>query len=310
MLEPTVTLPAFAKINLSLRVIGKRADAYHELDTVFQTISLHDTVSLTVNESPQIILSCDDRSLPSGGDNIVCRAAAAMQARFAPAKGAYFRLLKRIPTQAGLGGGSSDAAVTLVALAYLWETNATADELLSIAATIGADVPFFFFGGTARGTGHGTNVTPLSDVPAKFMLIVKPNVSISTSRAYDALDSPSLTTSKAKTILASSQHSEIFDSFDLEPLRNDFEAVALELEPEIKRVKDALEKSGARATLLAGSGSAVFGIFDGGDAQERAIQAIELEAGWRVFPCRTVGRNPYRSAMGPAGEILARFTRP
>ena len=310
MLEPTVTLPAFAKINLNLRVLGKRAGAFHEIDTVFQTISLHDTVTLTVNDNLRIVLSCDDRSLPLGADNIVCRAAAALQARLAPDKGAYIRLVKRIPTQAGLGGGSSDAAVTLIALAYLWETNATADELLSIAANIGADVPFFFFGGTARGTGHGTNVTPLSDVPEKFILIVKPNVSISTSRAYEAIDSPSLTTSKAKTILASSQHSEIFDSFDLEPLQNDFEAVALELEPEIKRAKDALEKSGARATLLAGSGSAVFGIFDSGDAQERAIQAIELEAGWRVFPCRTVGRNAYQSALGAAGEILTRFTRP
>ena len=307
MPETTITLPAFAKINWRLRVLGKRADAYHELDTVFQTISLHDTVTLTANHNPRIILSCDDRSLPLGADNIVCRAAAALQACFAPDKGAYVRLGKRIPTQAGLGGGSSDAAVTLVALAYLWETNATADELLSIAATIGADVPFFFFGGTARGIGNGTNVTPLSDVPEKFMLIVKPNVSISTSRAYDAIDSPSLTTSKAKTILASSQHSEVFDSFDLKALQNDFEAVALELEPEIKRAKDALEKAGARATLLAGSGSAVFGVFESGDAQERAIQAIELESGWRVFPCRTVGRNPYRSALG---EILARFTRP
>src|SRR6266550_7683830 len=103
----TITLPAFAKINLSLRVLGRRADGYHEIDTVFQTISLYDTITLTVAKSPEIVLSCDDRSLPTGADNLVYSAATALQARFAPARGAHIRLEKRIPAQAGLGGGSA-----------------------------------------------------------------------------------------------------------------------------------------------------------------------------------------------------------
>ena len=123
----------------------------HEIDTVFQTISLHDTITLTVTVSPEIVLSCDDRSLPASTDNLVYRAAEALQAHFAPDKGAHIRLVKRIPTQAGLGGGSSDGAVTLLALAYLWEVQANAYELLEIATSLGADVPFFFLGGTARG---------------------------------------------------------------------------------------------------------------------------------------------------------------
>ena len=305
MFGTTLTFPAFAKINFRLQVLGKRPDGYHEIQTVLQTISLHDTLRFTVTDTPHIVLSCDDRLVPGGAENIVCRAAAAFQKEFAPQKGAYIRLEKKIPIEAGLGGGSSDAAVTLLALADLWETRATEDDLMEIAGGLGADVPFFLKGGTARGTGIGNDVSELPDASDKFLIIIKPNVGISTSRAYEALEAPSLTSAEAKTILSSSQRGEFFDNLDSDALQNDFEAVAFGLEPEIARAKAALIRSGARAALLAGSGSAVFGIFDGGDAQERAIQTIELEAGWRVFPCSTVGRSQYRSAISSAGEIFA-----
>src|SRR5258708_27402799 len=124
MSRSPLTLPAFAKVNLSLRVLGKRPDGYHELDTVLQTISLHDTITFTITETAEIVLSCDDRSLPTGADNLVYRAAESLQTRFAPGRGVRIRLLKRIPAQAGLGGGSADAAVTLLALACLWQENA------------------------------------------------------------------------------------------------------------------------------------------------------------------------------------------
>jgi 4-diphosphocytidyl-2-C-methyl-D-erythritol kinase len=308
--ETTITLPAFAKINLGLRVLGKRSDGYHELDTVFQTVSLHDTITLTATDSPQIILSCDDRSLPTDAGNLVYRAAKALQGRFAPDKGVRISLGKRIPPQAGLGGGSSDGAVTLVALAYLWRVDAKVEELLEIASSLGADGSFFCFGGTARGTGTGNDIAPLPDLPDRFLLVIKPKASVSTSDAYRSLKARSLTTVEAKTILSSSEWSGISYGFDSETLGNDFEPAVFEIEPEISRAKVALMKAGAEAALLAGSGSAVFGIFDSGDTQERAIQAIELESGWRVFPCRTVGRSHYRSAMGPCGAILERFTGP
>jgi 4-diphosphocytidyl-2-C-methyl-D-erythritol kinase len=301
----TLTLPAFAKINLSLRVLGRRRDGYHELETVLQTISLHDTITITVTGSSEIVLTCDDRSLPTGADNLVYRAAASLQSRFAPGSGARLRLEKRIPAQAGLGGGSADAAVTLLALAYLWQTKATAHELSEIAGTLGADVPFFFLGGTALGTGTGRDLKSLPDVPDQFLLVLKPKASVPTSEAYKSLQARSLTSAEAKTILSSSDRSKVSYRFDSKALQNDFEPAVFELEPEIERAKVALMKAGAEAVLLAGSGSAVFGIFDSGDAQERAIQVIELEAGWRVFPCTTLGRNPYRSAMGAAGEIFA-----
>lgn len=306
----TITLPAFAKINLGLRVLGKRADGYHEIDTVFQTISLHDTITLTGTGRREIVLSCDDHSLSSRLDNLVYRAAETLQARFAPDKGAHIRLFKRIPAQAGLGGGSSDGAVTLLALAYLWQTKAEPHELLEIASSLGVDVPFFFFGGTARGRGTGKDLAQLDDAPDKFLLVVKPNANVATAAAYESLNAGSLTTAEAKTILSSSERSGISDSFDSKALQNDFEPAVFELEPEIARAKVALMNVGAGAVLLAGSGSAVFGIFDNEDAQKRAIQLIELESGWRVFPCCTVGRSHYRSAMGPCGAIVGRVNGP
>jgi len=137
----------------------------------------------------------------------------------------------------------------------------------------------------------------LADVAEKFLLIVKPNANVDTSDAYEALDERSLTTHNSKTILSTSVAKQVFDRVDFASLTNDFEVVAFDLAPEIRRAKGALLKAGANAALLAGSGSAVFGVFDSEDAQRRAIQAIELETGWRVFPCRTVGRSEYQAAI-------------
>ena len=303
----TLTLPAFAKINLGLRIPGKRPDSYHEVDTILQTISLHDTITLRAVEGPHIVLSCNDRTLSKGANNLVNRAAAALQ-RYTPDKGVYIRLDKRIPTRAGLGGGSADAATTLLGLCHLWKIEVTNQELIEIATTLGSDVPFFFWGGRAHATGTGTTLTALDDAPRNFLLVLKPNPDISSARAYSALNLHSLTTSNSKTILSSSQSHAIPDTSDPDALKNDFEAVVLELEPEIVRAKAALTKAGARNAILTGSGSAVFGVFDNRQSQERAIQTIELETGWRVFPCTTVGRSHYRSAMGQVGAMFARFS--
>lgn len=303
MSAKTITLPAFAKINWSLRVIGKRADSYHEIDTVLQTISLHDTLTFQLTDNPQILLSCDDRSIAADKPNLVWRAAEALQQHSRVTHGVKIRLDKRIPAQAGLGGGSSDAAVTLLALAHLWKLEIAKDDLLELAAELGSDVAFFLSGGTARGSGRGNTLTALPDAPDAYFLVLKPNAGVSTSKAYRALNFAALTTSDAKIILSSSRAVDFSDNVNPDTLHNDFEAVAFRLEPEIERTKVALAKAGAKATLLAGSGSAVFGVFDNKDAQERAIQAIELETGWRAFPCRTVGRDRYRSAVGATGEI-------
>ena len=298
----TITLPAFAKINLTLRVLGKRADGYHEIDTLLQTISLHDTLTITATADSSIKLSCDDHSIPCDEQNLVWRAAAAVQKYDPEKRGAHIRLEKRIPAQAGLGGGSSDAAVTLFGLTHFRGLDIARDALFEIAEILGADVPFFLIGGAVRGTGTGKTVSTLPDGPEIHLLVLKPNAGVATAKAYALVKSPALTTSESKIILSSSRAADFSGEFVPEVLHNDFEPVILQLEPEIGRAKVALLKSGARAAMLSGSGSAVFGIFDNQDAQERAIQAIELETGWRAFPCKTVGRSHYRRAWGQAGR--------
>ncbi len=304
MSAASITLPAFAKINWSLRILGRRPDGYHEIDTFLQTISLHDTIHFTATETAEIRLSCDDQTLPIDARNLVYRAAAALQSSHAQGKGARIHLEKRIPSHAGLGGGSSDAAATLIGLSHIWKIEASSAQLNEIAGNLGADVPFFLHGGTGRGTGIGTRITPLADADKRFPLIIKPNAGVSTAESYRALNAPSLTTLSGDTILSSSPSLGSFDS----DLVNDFEGSVFKREPEINRAKAALKKAGAQGVMLAGSGSAVFGIFDKREAQERAIQAIELEPGWRVFPCTTVGRDQYRRAMGPCSTTLARLS--
>jgi 4-diphosphocytidyl-2-C-methyl-D-erythritol kinase len=286
-----------------LRVHSKRDDGYHEIDTVLQTVSLHDTITFEEANDDVIRLWCDDRSVPADESNLVWRAAAALRERYSIRRGARIRLEKRVPAEAGLGGGSSDAAATLIALAFLWEIEVSANDLVQIAEGLGSDVPFFLHGGTARATGRGSVVEPLEDSPQTHLLIIKPNASISTAKAYSMLNRAALTSSDSKPILFHSQASNSSASIDLNALHNDFEPIVFQLEPEIERAKVTLLKSGARAAILSGSGSAVFGIFENQDAQERAIQAIELETGWRAFSCKTVGRDRYQSAMGAAGEI-------
>lgn len=304
MSQSQLAIPAFAKINWSLQVVGKRDDGYHEIDTVLQAISLHDTITVTTTGDADIHLSCDDRSIPADENNLVWRAASAFRKHHGISKGVKIRLIKRVPSEAGLGGGSSDAAATLLALSHLWQIETSADELNQLAEGLGSDVPFFLHGGTARATGRGEVIQSLDDAPEQHLLIIKPTAKVSTATAYKSLNAPALTSSNSKPILFRSQPGDSSASFDLNALHNDFEAVILQLEPEIGRAKNALVRAGAKAAMLSGSGSAVFGIFENQDAQERAIQAIELETGWRAFPCKTVGRSQYERALGGLHNLL------
>ena len=299
MNQPSIRLPSFAKINLSLRVLGKRPDGYHEISTTLQTISLHDDLLFERNVSGEISLSCDDPEIPLA-DNLVVRAARSLKAHCPPDAGVDIRLHKRIPTKAGLGGGSSNAAVTLLALNKLWQTNASATELSSIAEDLGADVPFFLHGGSAKGTGTGTTLTPLPDDEVMHLIVVHPRASVSTAEAYRALNSPALTSNNPIPILAGSSHEGQFSEsnpLSVPELENDFESVIFDMEPETKRAKSALIIAGAQSALLAGSGSSVFGIFANRETQQSAVSEIQLEPGWRIFDCVTVSRSEYERAL-------------
>jgi 4-diphosphocytidyl-2-C-methyl-D-erythritol kinase len=149
----SLSLPSFAKINWNLRILGKRPDNLHEIQTTLQTISLHDRLNFELSDDQEIALTCSEAEIPSDDRNLVVRAAHALRDRYSIRKGARVHLQKSIPAEAGLGGGSSNAAVALLALGHLWQIDAKANDLLAIAASVGADVPFFLFGGSMLGTG-------------------------------------------------------------------------------------------------------------------------------------------------------------
>ena len=297
----SLSLPSFAKINWSLRILGKRPDNFHEVRTTLQTISLHDQLNFELSEDRKVALSCNDPEIPTNEQNLIVRAAHALQDRYAISKGARVQLEKNIPTQAGLGGGSSNAAVALLAFARLWRIKAGASELIEIAAGLGADVPFFLLGGCVLASGTGTTLSALPDDGALKLIIIAPNANVSTSNAYASLKAAALTSDTPEFILSSSQMAA--DSGDSLPwlhgdLKNDFEPVIFDIYPEIRRAKEMLIAAGATAALLTGSGSSVFGVFVDHETQLQALEKIQAEAGWRIMPCVTVSRNEYRHEIG------------
>ena len=312
MTKPSLSLPSFAKINWSLQILGKRPDGYHEVRTTLQTISLHDDLDFEVSGDGSVALVCNDAEIPTDDRNLIVRAAYALKDRYSIDHGARVRLNKRIPVKAGLGGASSNAAVTLLALAELWELETSLSVLLEIAAGLGADVPFFLIGGAALATGIGATVSPLSDInnDTQHLVVLTPNASVSTAEAYAAVGSDALTTMDGEPILSSSRKEAISGSSIPWPpyrdLNNDFESVIFDIEPEIRRAKETLLQAGAFRALLAGSGSSVFGIFADQEAQQRVVDEIPLEAGWRVFPCVTLSRNQYVSALDSCGISFIR----
>ncbi|MCA1635656.1 MAG: 4-(cytidine 5'-diphospho)-2-C-methyl-D-erythritol kinase [Acidobacteria bacterium] len=304
MSDETFTLPAFAKINLSLRVLGRRADGYHELRTIFQTISLRDELTFESSTGERIEVLCSAPDIPADEGNLVHRAATALRERFGVRRGARIRLEKKIPAGGGLGGGSSDAAAALVGLTRLWGVETEVSELAEIGARLGADVPFFLTGGMALGTGTGADITPLKDAARRHLVLVTPRARVSTAEAYGAIGVTALTKAESAVILPiSHMEAESHDSLR-EVWSNDFELVVFRLFPEIERARDALIEAGARRAMLSGSGSSVFGVFDRESEAGRAQGALVAEDGWQVFSCATLSRREYRQAFGQGAAIL------
>jgi 4-diphosphocytidyl-2-C-methyl-D-erythritol kinase len=298
------TLPSFAKINWVLRVLGRRADGLHELHTIFQTITLHDQLRFAARRDEELRLTCASPAIPVDESNLILRAARALREKHRLREGASIHLEKVIPVEGGLGGGSSNAAITLLGLAHLWEIETSKQELTEIGACLGADVPFFLTGGTAQGTGLGTEVKPIPEVTIEHLIVVKPEAKISTADAYKSLAAAALTKAESAIILSISRADEQFTDSNPNALHNDFEPVVFRQQPEIERAKRALLEAGAHSAQLAGSGSSVFGLFDKREAQERAIRLLKNESAWRIFPCATLTRAEYLAALGACAAPL------
>ncbi len=291
-----VRIPAYAKINLRLEILGKRADGYHELRTIFQTVSLHDTLTFRPARAAGISLVIrgnDALSQEAAEKNLVYRAADALRRELKIRPGVEIVLQKKIPAGRGLGGGSSDAAAAL--LGYLQFTGKRIEtvRLMQIAAELGADVPFFLFGGRALGISKGDEIYPLPDIKKCTLLIVSPReIHVPTPDAYRWLHAPELA-----TLTKSAANHKLFKfcalcwSAQEERLWNDFETAVFQRHPRLGSIKRALLRGGASEALLAGSGSAVFGVFPSPAKARRAVVGFPHD---QAFVCETVSRARYQ----------------
>jgi 4-diphosphocytidyl-2-C-methyl-D-erythritol kinase len=283
-----VRVRALAKINLDLRVLGKRPDGFHELRTVFQTISLADTLEIAYTPGRKTAISlADDLRI---ADNLVLRAARLVMDAVRATGRIEMRLTKRIPMGAGLGGGSSDAAAVLLALPVLLGRDIDLPRLIAAGEQLGSDVPFFLLGGTAVGIGRGSELFPLPDAPARRGILVAPGIHVNTAQAYRDL-SPRLTTESQQNKIVSFQ-SVTWNTGSLASARNDFETVVFEQHRKLATLKKRLVRAGATVALMTGSGSALFGLFADRNGVSRAI---ELLGEGQTFPISLVSRARYRA---------------
>ena len=304
-MQSAFTLPSFAKINWTLRILGRRKDGFHELFTVFQTISLHDTIAFAEHDSLE--LTCDDPTMSTADDNFIIKATKALRERAGIDDGAVIHLVKRIPSPGGLGGGSSNAAVALIGLKKLWKLNISDDELSAIAADIGSDAPFFLHGGTAIGTGRGEIIERIGDIEEQFMLIVTPNVQVSTRNAFERINAATLTNEASNRILRVCRSEADSLSLPHSVLINDFEAGIFFAYPEVQRVKETLLVLGAVNAAMIGSGASVFAVFDKEETRQAALKALDREITWRKFAVATISRDEYREALLGAQVVSDQF---
>ncbi len=290
---------AHAKVNLDLRVLGARPDGFHELRTVFQTIELHDTL-VSVERPGPFTVKCRMPGVPLDEDNLVYRAAAGLwkaQGRSGPPKDVVVTIDKRIPIQAGLGGGSADAAAALLALARLWG-GAPLTMLREVGSAIGADVAFFLSGGTALGLGLGEEIYPLVDLPPHWIVIVRPPFGVSTAEAYSWYDDDRAAGLKETREL---QMLPVPWPTRAAQMINDLEPPVLRRHPEITTLKAGLREAGAVASAMSGSGSAVFGLFRSRAAAARCVKPLS-KGGNQALLTRTISRAGYERRARPVAK--------
>lgn len=259
---------SFAKVNLGIEVLGKRGDGYHEIRTLFQTIDLCDRLEFIPLPLKEIAVKGNVTSIPWDESNLIHRAAALLKKRCATEQGVEVRVKKKIPAGRGLGGGSSNAAMTLWALNKLWMLGLEKQELKDMGAILGADVPFFFEGGLCLGHGKGDRVIPLEDLNPYPCVLVFPSFSVSTASVYEGIHVTLTSQNKDSKII------RFLDSRDLGFLDNDLEEIVFRTHPQIKVIKRTIQEQDPELTLMSGSGSAVFGLFRRKDQAENALRKL------------------------------------
>ncbi len=291
-------LRAYAKVNLFLRVLGKRPDGFHDIRTLFQTVSLSDALSVRLSPGgrPTVRFTCSRDDL-QGEHNLAWRAADLMLKRTGTVAQLEVALHKAIPSGAGLGGGSSDAAAVIRAVASMLPARPAVRLLFDVAAELGSDVPFFLVGGSAIGSGRGTELEPLADLPPAALVVARPALEVSTAWAYGAL-------SEHRAGLTADADYGKLEGFDLssnappvgslpgskEGMVNDFESVVFRRYPPIAALKSRLQALGAQSALMSGSGSAVFGVFESYQSARLVADTLRAE-GLAAWSAKYVGRS-------------------
>ncbi|MCK4336448.1 MAG: 4-(cytidine 5'-diphospho)-2-C-methyl-D-erythritol kinase [Candidatus Aminicenantes bacterium] len=257
---------SFAKINLGIEILRKRQDGYHEIRTLFQTIDFYDSLEFLPLKGKSIQLEGDDPRIPWNKDNLIYKAASVLQETHGISTGVEIRVRKRIPPGKGLGGGSSNAAVTLYVLNQIWGLSLGKKQLQEIGGRLGADIPFFLDGGTCLGLGKGDKIIPLPDLEKFHCLLVLPDFPVPTADVYKRIV---LTLQEKESRII-----EFLNSHEFRLLENNLEETVFSLYPQLKSIKSHISERDSILTLVSGTGSAVYGLFPEKDKAEHALGGL------------------------------------
>lgn len=294
----SITLRAFAKINLSLRIKETRADGFHDVQTILQAIDLSDRITCEARRGP-FEIRCDMPGVPADSTNLVWKAAQLLweaSGRGGEARHALVSLRKQIPMKAGLGGGSSNAAAALVGLRHVWKLRVPDDQMYALASRLGSDVPYFLVGGTALGLGRGDEVYPLENLPRYWVVLAIPSFGVATKEAYEWFDEKRGRVQFSPASVPENCTRPLFRARPLfagVSLINDLEAPVMARHPLIGQLKQRLTERGAIIAAMSGSGSTVFGVFRSAGAAGTAARGLKAE-GVRVVTARFLSRRTRR----------------
>ena len=280
-----IKVKAPAKVNLAIDVLGRRPDGYHSVSLVLQAVSLYDTITITTNDSKEISISCNNSSVPCDKTNIAYKAAESFFAKTRTENpGINIHIDKVIPSQAGLGGGSSDGAAVIMGLNALFNTHLKDKDMEDICSYIGADVPFFINGGTQLATGIGTDMEKLHSMPDCYMVICKPDINISTKEAYDAIDAAGVKQFKYSDEVIKGIYMRSLNSV-VTSMYNDFD-VFMDIE-EVNNIKKFMYDNKAKGACMSGSGSAVFGVFSKENHAVKCVESLKKQYN-QTFLCQPI----------------------
>lgn len=289
----SITKRAYGKLNLSLDIVGKREDGYHFVRMIMQTVNLYDVITIEKQTQPDIFLTINRQDLPTNRDNLIFQAASLLLNEFHISKGVRIHLEKNIPVAAGMAGGSADCAATLIGINELFSLGLSKEELQQRAVTLGADVPYCILGGTALSEGIGEILTPMTDMVPCNILLVKPNIDVSTKWVY--------TTLRWNKLNSHPNIDGMIDALNNHSLKgvcdtmgNVLETVTIPSYPVIKQLKDKMMELGAANAMMSGSGPTVFGLFPDEEKGRAAYEICkelypDFQVEWTEFVSRQQG---------------------